>query len=143
LLDAALAYHREVTRQTSRVPEAVRRLLPRLRDPAFARVLLVTLPEATPVHEAAQLQKELVRAGIAPFAWVVNQSFTPLAVQDPLLQARQHQEVRYIDEVMTLTARVALVPWQVEPPVGLERLRDVLIGHSGPFAETRLSPCTS
>jgi arsenite-transporting ATPase len=77
LLDAAQAYHREVSRQASRLPDAVRRLLPRLRDPDYTRVLIVTLPEATPVHEAAGLQQELVRASIRPFAWVINQSLTP------------------------------------------------------------------
>jgi anion-transporting ArsA/GET3 family ATPase len=75
LMDAAQAYHREVSRTTSEIPEAVRGLLPRLRDGRFTRVVLVTLPEATPVHEAARLQQDLVRAGIQPFAWVVNQSF--------------------------------------------------------------------
>ena len=75
LLDAAEAYHREVSRTQGDVPDAVRQLLPRLRDPQFTRILLVTLPEATPVHEAAQLQDDLRRAGIEPFAWVVNQSF--------------------------------------------------------------------
>ena len=78
LLDSALAYHREVTRQASGMPDAVEHLLPRLRDPDFTRVLIVTLPEATPVHEAAKLQADLKRAGIAPFAWVVNQCLTPL-----------------------------------------------------------------
>jgi arsenite-transporting ATPase len=53
LLDAALAYHCEVPRQASGLPESVEKLLPRLRDPDFTRVLIVTLPEATPVHEAA------------------------------------------------------------------------------------------
>jgi hypothetical protein len=70
LLDATLAYHRELSRQSSGIPDSVQQLLPRLRDPEFTRVLLVTLPEATPVHEAAQLQEDLVRAGIRPFAWV-------------------------------------------------------------------------
>lgn len=73
LLDAAEAYHRDILRTTSDMPEAVRSLLPRLRDPEFTRVLLVTLPEATPVHEAARLQDDLLRAGITPFAWVINQ----------------------------------------------------------------------
>ena len=59
LLDAALAYHREVTRQGSGMPPEVELLLPRLRDPELTRVLLVTLPEATPVHEAAKLQEDL------------------------------------------------------------------------------------
>jgi len=115
LLDAAQAYHREVARSLSEIPAAVRELLPRLRDAEFTRVLLVTLPEATPVHEAAQLQRDLARAGITPFAWVINQSLTPLAVHDPVLVSRQRRERRYIDEVQKLAARVALTPWEESP----------------------------
>jgi len=127
LLDAALAYHREVTRQGGGMPESVEKLLPRLRDPSFTRVLIVTLPEATPVHEAAKLQQDLVRAGIQPFAWVVNQSLSPLRVVDQVLLARQAQEAAYIREVTERHAeRVALVPWRNEAPVGLEGLRSML-----------------
>lgn len=131
LLDAALAYHREVTRQASGMPESVEKLLPRLRDPDFTRVLIVTLPEATPVHEAASLQQDLVRAGIHPFAWVINQSLTPLAVTDLVLRARQLREAPYIREVTDQEARrVVLVPWQTAPPVGAERLRKLLTASS-------------
>ena len=126
LLDAALSYHREVSRQASEMPESVRRLLPRLRDPGHTRVLVVTLPEATPVHEAAGLQDDLRRAGIEPFAWVINQSLAPLGVCDPVLRARQRQEAKYTREVEVLAGRVALVPWQKEPPAGAERLRALL-----------------
>ena len=129
LLDAALAYHREVTRQATEMPESVRELLPRLRDPELTRVLIVTLPEATPVHEAAQLQRDLVRAEIQPFAWVINQSLTPLRVTDPVLCARRQQELAYIREVTGgLAERVALIPWQAEPLVGFGPLR-ALMGH--------------
>jgi arsenite-transporting ATPase len=83
LLDAALAFHREVERQSRAVPESVQRLLPILRDPAATRILLIVLPEATPVHEAADLQLDLRRAGIEPFAWVVNQVFSGLQTADP------------------------------------------------------------
>ena len=89
LLDATEAYHRDVLRNLSGMPESVRELLPRLRDPEFTRVLIVTLPEATPVHEAASLQRDLLRAGITPFAWVINQSLTPLPVTDPVLKSRK------------------------------------------------------
>ena len=99
LLDAALAYHRELSRQASDIPESVRELLPRLRDPEFTRILLVTLPEATPVHEAAQLQEDLLRAKIRTFGWIINQSLTPLSVTDPVLLARQRHEGVYIAEV--------------------------------------------
>ena len=111
LLDAAESYHREVSRSAGRAPEEVRALLPRLRDPVYTKILLITLPEATPVHEAAALQRDLVRAGIRPFAWVINQSLAPLRPTDPLLVRRRAAEFRFLAEVSTLTARTALVPW--------------------------------
>jgi arsenite-transporting ATPase len=127
LLDSALAYHREVTRQTSAMPEAVENLLPRLRDKQFTRVLIVTLPEATPVHEAAQLQRDLRRAEIEPFAWVINQCLASLKVTDPLLMERRKHEQRYIREVMNEHAhRTAMIAWQIEPPVGPEALRHAI-----------------
>ncbi len=126
LLDAAEAYHREVSRNMSEMPEAVRRLLPRLRDAALTRVLLVTLPEATPVHEAARLQDDLLRAGIQPFAWVINQSFSPNGFRDPVLVERGLRELPFIAEVRDqLAGRIALVPWKPEAPVGPVRLREL------------------
>jgi arsenite-transporting ATPase len=113
LLDAAQAYHREVMRQAKSVADSVRNLLPRLRDPEFSRVILCTLAEATPVHEAASLQADLRRAGIEPFAWIVNQSLAPLNLADPLLVSRRAQEMRYIDEVVrTHAKRAFIVAWQ-------------------------------
>jgi arsenite-transporting ATPase len=138
LLDAALAYHREVARQATAMPDSVRELLPRLRDPDFTRVLIVTLPEATPVHEAAQLQRDLVRAEIQPFAWVINQSLTPLRVTDPVLRARRKQEMAYIREVTErLATRVALIPWQADLPVGVGPLR-ALLGHRNELATAQV-----
>jgi arsenite-transporting ATPase len=131
LLDSALAYHREVTRQTSGMPEAVEHLLPRLRDKQFTRVLIVTLPEATPVHEAAQLQRDLRRAEIEPYAWVINNCLSPLNVTDPLLVERQKHEAKYINEVVTEQAsRTALIAWQIEPPVGPEALKRAIHAES-------------
>lgn len=127
LLDAALAYHREMSRQASELPESVQQLLPRLRDPEFSHVLIVTLPEATPVHEAAQLQRDLRRAGIEPFGWVINQSLHGLDVSDPVLVSRQRHEGQFLREVATQHAsRVGLVPWQVTAPVGIEGLRELI-----------------
>jgi arsenite-transporting ATPase len=111
LLDAAESYHREVLKKSSGTPEAVQQLLPRLRDPEFTHVVLVTLPEATPIHEAMQLEGDLARAGIHPCAWVINQSLTPLRVTDPVLRARRRQETRYISEVRAHAGRVLLEPW--------------------------------
>ncbi len=127
LLDSALAYHREVTRQSSQMPEFVAQLLPRLRDPKFARILIVTLPEATPVHEASQLQDDLRRADIEPFAWVINQSLLPLELTDPVLLRRRQGEVAFIREVLeSLSTRTAIAAWQTEPPTGVEGLRRIV-----------------
>ena len=117
LLDAAESYHREVSRLTTGVPEAVANLLPRLRDPAFTRVIICALAEATPVHEAADLQRDLSRADIKTYAWVINQSLAPLLISDPVLRARRAQENRYIKEVIEEhagNAQIAIVPWQTE-----------------------------
>jgi len=120
LLDAAESYHREVGRLTDGVPEAVANLLPRLRDPDFTRVLICTVPEATPVHEAADLQRDLQRAGMDPAAWVINMSLAPLNVTDPILVARKGQEARYISEVINDHAkRAALVPWREDSVWGM------------------------
>lgn len=124
LLDASEAYQRELERQArSSQPESVLRLLERLRDPAYTRILLVTLPEATPVHEAAELQEDLRRARIEPFAWVINQSLLGCGSCDPLLQRREQSEHRYLTEVVgKYAARTAWLPWQAQEPVGLEAL---------------------
>ncbi len=131
LLDSALAYHREVSRQSQVMPESVQELLPRLRDPEFTRVLIVTLPEATPVHEATQLQNDLRRAEIEPFAWVINQCLTPLSVTDPILQQRQLAEQPFIAEVQNIHAqRLAVIPMLAEPPIGIELLRHITATHN-------------
>jgi len=97
-----------------------------LRDGNFTRVLVVTLPEATPVHEAAALQDDLRRAQIEPFAWVINQSFAESGSHDPLLVARGRGEVQFIREVVEQQSkRTALVPWVTEEPVGPERLQQL------------------
>jgi arsenite/tail-anchored protein-transporting ATPase len=91
----------------------VQRLLPRLRDPDFTHVLIITLPEATPIHEAMQLERDLARADIKPFAWVVNQSLTPLDVKDPILRARRDHEAAHLAELVGHAKRIVLEPWCV------------------------------
>jgi len=105
LLDTTEAYHRDVSRNTRGLSDEVKQLLPRLRDPDFTKVLIVTLPEATPVHEAAFLQEDLQRAGIEPFAWVLNRSFHGIETADPLLLAKRAHEVPFRREVAEQLAR--------------------------------------
>jgi len=131
LLDAAQAYHKEVLRQSSNMPEAVIKLLPRLRDKDFTRILIVTLPEATPVHEAKRLQEDLARADIHPFAWIINQSLSLVRTKNAVLAARQQNEKMYIDEVKQLAKRVAIIPWLLEAPTDSSGL-DKLLGGKAP-----------
>ena len=127
LLDAARAYHREVGRQGGTVPPEVEALLDRLTDPVLTSVLVVTVPEATPIHEAAALQEDLRRAGIEPFAWVANQSLAATATTDPLLGARAAAERQRLSEVRARYAsRLALVPMVAETPSGVEALTRLL-----------------
>ncbi len=128
LLDATESYHREIARRASDLPEEVRELLPRLRDPHFTHVLVVTLPESTPVHEAAMLQADLRRAGIEPFAWVINQSFAKTSLRDPLLLARANGELPFIREVVEVhSRRTVIVPWVMAEPVGPDGLRQLFL----------------
>lgn len=127
LLDAAKSYHKEVTRSSGDMPEAVRKLLPRLRDPKITNILLVTLPEATPVLEASRLQDDLKRAGIDPEWWVINQSFQATNTKDPILQGRAKAEEQWINKVdKELSSHCVIVPWQADDTIGIASLKKLL-----------------
>jgi arsenite-transporting ATPase len=129
LLDATGAYHREVTRNAGAMRDHIVTPMMRLKDQNYTKALLVTLPETTPVLEAAQLQTDLRRAGIEPYAWVINNSLAATGATDPLLVARAKAELEQIQEVEQKYAeRVVIVPWAVEEPVGPERLRRLAKG---------------
>ena len=115
LLDAAESYHREVARTagSAQIPDSVRALLPRLRDPRYTKMLLVALAESTPVHEAERLQADLRRAGIEPYGWVVNASLAASGTMHPLLSERAALERPWIARVRGMSARVWLVPWRM------------------------------
>ncbi|MFM0489685.1 arsenical pump-driving ATPase [Paraburkholderia graminis] len=130
LMDSAEAYHRDVMRTQGDMPEAVRQLLPRLRDPQFTHVIIVTLAEATPVHEAERLQADLRRAQIEPYAWVIDQSLLASGTRDPALAERGRYEIPYIERVVKQNAnRAVLLPWQAHAPVGLRGLEELARGH--------------
>jgi arsenite-transporting ATPase len=126
LLDASEAYHREVLRGKGELPDYVTHLLPKLRDPAFTRVLLVTLPEATPVHEAQRLQEDLRRAQIETTGWILNQSLAGAAPTDRRLQIQAQREVRYLKEASLLTNQLVIIPWLVDEPAGSDGLDSLL-----------------
>ena len=123
LLDATGAYHREVSRQMVDAGMHFTTPMMQLQDPKQTKVLLVTLAETTPVLEAANLQADLRRAGIEPWAWIINNSLAAAAPHSPLLRQRARNELGEIDAVATRHAsRYALVPLLKEEPIGVERL---------------------
>lgn len=122
LLDATGAYHRDVVRQMGSQGHFTTPMM-QLQDPKQTKVLIVTLAETTPVLEAANLQADLRRAGIEPWAWVINNSVAAAQVSSPLLKQRAHNELREIESVAKHHAsRYALVPFLKEEPVGVQRL---------------------
>jgi len=125
LLDATGAYHHEIMRHAMEGMNLVTPLM-RLQDPKQTKILIVTLAETTPVLEAAALQADLRRAGIEPWAWVINSSLAVRNPRDPLLAARAQSERPQIDKVRNeLAKRVALVPWLSAEPIGSGRLREL------------------
>ena len=99
LLDTAGSYHRDIMRNST---DAVRFRTPymSLQDQTLSKIILVTLPETTPMREAGSLQDDLKRAGIKPYAWLINQSLSMLTgISDPLLKSRANAEIEVIDTI--------------------------------------------
>ena len=124
LLDAAGSYHRDIVRQMG-ATDGFRTPMMMLQDPEVTKVVLVTLPEPTPVTEARVLQDDLERAGIHPWAWVVNMSLAAAQPQSPFLRRRAAAEAEQIAAVAGLADRLAVVPLLDQEPVGEARLASV------------------
>jgi arsenite-transporting ATPase len=83
----------------------------------------VTLPELTPVSQAAALQDDLRRAGIEPYAWVLNKSVLAAGTHDPLLAARLSGERKQVERMSAgMAKRLFALPWLTVPPIGLGEL---------------------
>ncbi len=127
LLDATGAYHRESKRQMGKTGSVELTPMMQLQDPERTRILLVTLAETTPVQEAANLQADLRRAGIEPWAWIINNSLAAAGAHSPLLRQRAENELSEIELVTRLHAkRYAVLPLLQEEPVGAERLHKLI-----------------
>lgn len=119
LLDATGAYHREMVRQMGQTHDHVMTPMMQLQDPEKTKVIIVTLAETTPVLEAANLQQDLRRAEIEPWAWVINSSLAAAKPSSPFLVTRASRELPLINDVTEQFAkRIALTPLQNEEPVG-------------------------
>lgn len=124
LMDATGAYHRQMTREfEGRSAARIVTPLMRLQDAAYTKIILVTLPEVTPVSQAAALQEDLRRAGIEPYAWVLNKSVLAAGTRDPLLAARLAGERKQMQRMATgLAKRIFTLPWLTVPPIGFTEL---------------------
>ena len=126
LLDATGAYHREVSRQMGNTSLHFTTPMMQLQNQQQTKVLIVTLAEKTPVLEAANLQADLRRAGIEPWAWVINNSIAATFTSSQLLHQRALNELTEIDTVATKHAkRYAIVPMLKDEPIGVQRLLDL------------------
>nr|HMQ39351.1 ArsA-related P-loop ATPase [Micropruina sp.] len=110
LMDATGSYHNEIVRNISDGMNFTTPLM-RLQDPDYTKVIIVTLAETTPVLEAEQLQADLERADIHPWAWVINQILAGADTANPLLRQRQAAEAGPLAAIRRDGRRVAQVPW--------------------------------
>lgn len=123
LMDATGAYHRQMVREFEGQGGHIVTPLMRLQDATYTRIILVTLPEVTPVSQAAALQDDLRRAGIEPYAWVLNKSVLAAGTHDPLLAARLSGERRQIERMSAgLAKRIFTLAWLARPPIGFNEL---------------------
>lgn len=124
LMDATGAYHQQMMAEYGgRSTGHIVTPLMRLQDAAYTKIILVTLPEVTPVSQAAALQDDLRRASIEPYAWVLNKSVLAAGTRDPLLAARLAGERKQMDRMSTgMAKRIFTIPWLTRPPVGFNEL---------------------
>ena len=127
LMDATGSYHRDITRHLDDAQRGrITTPLMRLQDEHLTRVVVVTLPETTPVLEAQGLAADLERAGIRPWAWVVNNSLSSARPTSPLLATRAQAEGPQLEAVRSRAARMAVIPTRAQEPTGLEELAALL-----------------
>ena len=126
LLDATGSYHREIERQMGKTNTHFTTPMMQLQDPKQTNVLLVTLAETTPILEAVNLQADLRRAGIEPWAWVINHSVAASNPHSPLLRKRAQNELQEIDLVANdYATRYAVLPLLKDEPIGVEKLLEL------------------
>lgn len=115
LLDTTGSYHREVMRNSNLDTCKLKTPMIYLQNSDFTKLLLVTLPETTPVLEASKLQDDLRRSGIEPFAWIANQSMAAVKMTDPVLKLRAAAEKPLLERVQKEEARrIYSIPFMIE-----------------------------
>jgi arsenite-transporting ATPase len=118
LLDTTGSYHKEVLRNTKMEAEKLKTPYMYLQDPEYSKLLIVALPETTPITEAAKLQDDLRRSNIEPYAWIANQSMSASVISDPLLKQRAAEEVPLLEEIESKHAKkLYAIPWIADDQV--------------------------
>ena len=112
LLDTTGSYHKEILRNTQMNKDKLKTPYMYLQDPDYSKLLIIALPETTPITEAAKLQDDLRRSNIEPYAWIANQSMSASDIADPLLKQRAAEEVPLLEEIETKHAKkLYTTPW--------------------------------
>lgn len=126
LLESAQSYNHEIERSNGDVPESAKKLLPRLHNADETEVIIVTLPEATPVYEAMRLEEDLRRAGINNKWWIINSSLYKTGTSNKILLAKASSEIEWINKVAAHTnGHFAVIAWSPDEIKG-EKLKALL-----------------
>ncbi|WP_276875528.1 arsenical pump-driving ATPase [Anaerococcus hydrogenalis] len=112
LLESTQSYNQEIMRSNGDIPEATKKLLPRLKNEKETEVIIVTLAEPTPVYEALRLEEDLKRAGIFNKWWLINSSLYASNTSNKILKSKANEEVKWINYLDEHTNKnLALIAW--------------------------------
>lgn len=93
LLDSTESYNKEIEKTGGNIPEATKKLLPRLKNYKETEVVIVTLAETTPVYESLRLEEDLNRANIFNKWWVINSSLYGTDTTSQVLAGKANNEI--------------------------------------------------
>ena len=126
LLESTQSYNQEIERSKGDIPESAKKLLPRLHNADETEVIIVTLPEATPVYEAMRLEEDLRRAGINNKWWIINSSLYQTGTTNQMLSAKASNEIEWMNKVDAhANGNFAVIPWNPDEIKG-ESLKALL-----------------
>ncbi len=127
LLESTQSYNKEISRSQGDIPESAKKLLPRLKNSAETEVIIVTLPETTPVYEAMRLEEDLKRANINTKWWVINSSLYSTKTTNKMLSAKASNEIEWINKVDAhANGKFAVINWSADEIKG-NKLNDLLM----------------
>lgn len=126
LLDSTQSYHKEIQRSEGDIPDSVKKLLPKLRNEDDTEVIIVTLPETTPVYEAMRLEEDLERAGINTKWWIINSSLYATKTTNEILKVKANNEIPWINKVNEISnGNFVVVEWSLDEVKG-EKLLELI-----------------